>query len=33
MKEQQESGMSISAWCRLNGIKKSTYYNRLNKVV
>lgn len=25
VKEQKQSGMSISAWCRARGIKESTY--------
>ena len=26
---QQESGLSIKEWCRINGIPPNTFYNRL----
>jgi hypothetical protein len=32
VKEQQESGLRVSEWCRLKGIKAATYYHRLNRV-
>ncbi len=32
VKEQQESGISATAWCKLKGIKPTTYFSRLRKV-
>jgi transposase-like protein len=29
---QQASGLTIREWCKENGIKPNTYYNRLRKV-
>lgn len=29
---QQTSGLTIREWCKENGIKPNTYYNRLRKV-
>lgn len=29
---QQTSGLTVQQWCAENGIKPSTYYNRLRKV-
>ena len=29
---QQASGMTVKQWCKENGIKPNTYYNRLQKV-
>ena len=30
--ECQSSGMTVTAWCRENGISQHTYYSRLNVV-
>ena len=30
--ECQSSGMTVSAWCELHGIKEKTYYYRLRRV-
>ncbi len=32
IKSQQASGLTIREWCKENGIKPNTYYNRLRKV-
>ena len=32
IKAQQASGLTIQEWCKENGIKPNTYYNRLRKV-
>lgn len=32
IKAQQASGLTIREWCKENGIKPNTYYNRLRKV-
>lgn len=32
VRECQQSGLSVKAWCEQNGIKASTYYARLRKL-
>ena len=32
IQECQSSGMTVTAWCRENGISQRTYYSRLNVV-
>ncbi len=32
VKQQQESGMSATSWCKLNGLKPSSYFHRLKRV-
>ncbi|MDD4509590.1 MAG: hypothetical protein PHY23_01535 [Oscillospiraceae bacterium] len=32
VKTCRESGLSVAEWCRANGMKPSTYYNRQQKV-
>ena len=32
IQECQSSGMTVTAWCRENGISQHTYYSRLNVV-
>src|SRR5574344_48171 len=32
VQEQQESGLSVAAWCRTKGIKPSTFFHRLKRV-
>lgn len=32
VKDQQKSGMSATAWCKLNDIKPSTFFSRLRSI-
>lgn len=32
VKDQQESGMSATAWCKLHNIKPSTFFSRLRSI-
>ena len=32
VRQRNESGLSVSQWCRQNGVNQKTYYYRLNRV-
>ena len=32
VRQRNESGLSVSQWCRQNGVKQKTYYYRLKRV-
>ena len=32
VRQRNESGLSVSHWCRQNGVNQKTYYYRLNRV-